>query len=141
MSSSKREGKRDLIAQAKRADLKIAYQTSASRASSTQSNTEGLAVYQDNVQNFINVNEDPYTICKPDNEERQVEALVNPLPPSSAVPHSEHPGEIPDKYFEQPAGGAEDQQFLEDLQWADGLLEDHDPLVNLQEDLEDDQKQ
>lgn len=68
MSSSKREGKRDLIAQAKRADLKIAYQTSASRASSTQSNTEGLAVYQDNVQNFINVNEDPYTICKPDNE-------------------------------------------------------------------------
>ena len=38
------------------------------QASSTQSNTEGLAVYEDNVQNFINVNEDPYTICKPDNE-------------------------------------------------------------------------
>lgn len=37
--------------------------------------------------------------------------------------------------------GAEDQQCLEDLQWADDLLEDHDPWVNLQEDLEDDRKQ
>lgn len=37
--------------------------------------------------------------------------------------------------------GAEDQLFPEDLQWADSLLEDHDPLVNLQEDLEDDRKQ
>lgn len=63
-----RRKERDLVAQAKRADLKMANQTSASRASSTQSNTEGLAVYEDNVQNFINVNEDPYTICKPDNE-------------------------------------------------------------------------
>lgn len=63
-----RRKERDLIAQAKRADLKMAYQTSASRASSTQSNTEGLAVYEDNVQNFINVNEDPCTIYKPDNE-------------------------------------------------------------------------